>query len=75
MWTLPRTLLERSSCNGRRASLVLGLESGEEDLEYKDKVAEGAGGLVGVLGHDRELVELHFGGRSGLYQSAQDDRA
>ena len=54
---------------------MLGLESGEEDLEYKDKVAEGVGWLVGVLGHDRELVELHFGGRSGLYQSAQDDRA
>ena len=48
---------------------------GEEDLEYKDKVAEGVGWLVGVLGHDRELVELHFGGRSGPYQSAQDDRA
>tara|TARA_B100001758_G_scaffold217689_1_gene204680 strand:- start:779 stop:940 length:162 start_codon:yes stop_codon:yes gene_type:complete len=53
----------------------LGLESGEEDLEYKDKVAEGVGWLVGVLGHDRELVELHFGGSSGPYQSAQNDRA
>ena len=51
------------------------LESGEEDLECKDKVAEGAGRRMGVLGHCRALAELHFAGSSGPSQSAQDYRA
>ena len=54
---------------------MLGSNRGEEDLECKDKVAGGAGGRVGVLGHCRALAELHFAGSSGPSQSAQDYRA
>jgi hypothetical protein len=56
---------------------VLGSNRGEEDLECKDKVAGGAGGRVGVLGHCRALAELHFdfARSSGPSQSAQDYRA
>ena len=50
----------RVACRAADVKPSVRLESGEEDLEYKDKAAEGAGGRVGVLWHCRALAELHF---------------
>ena len=65
----------RVACRAADVKPSVRLESGEEDLECKDKVAAGAGRRMGVLGHCRALAELHFAGSSGPSQSAQDYRA